>query len=473
MRRGVNQIFLGGAFALVAVLAGCASAAPSKVASAPARPATPVAVAQPAPQVPLPPPAPAPLPPDRMYPIMLGIDTLEASGFAALRGKRVGLLSHQAGVNRRGESTVDVLRRASSVTKLVALYSAEHGFDGTAAASVKVGNSTDRRTGLPVISLYPQQRPNKDMLKNIDVMVIDLQDIGTRSYTYVSAMKWTMEGCFQNNIEVVVLDRPNPLGGLKVDGPPLDERWSKNNYVGAFRVPYVHGMTIGELARMAKEAPGVLEVADAVRAKGKLTVIPMRGWTRAMRWSDTGLKFVPTSPQIRDLEAVQGYPMTGLGSYFETVTRYNFDIGFRTGVGAQHPFRGLSFKNVRPEVLEKELAAIAPKLRGVKLLRVAAPTRDGKPGTGIYIQITDHNAWQPTELNFWMMKIACKLSPQNPFAIIKGREFSGFLRHMGSQEFLNDIAAKGAAVDIDAWLAKWRAQARISQEQSKKYWLYQ
>jgi uncharacterized protein YbbC (DUF1343 family) len=403
---------------------------------------------------------------------MLGIDVLEADGFAALKGKRVGLLTHPAGVNRHGESTIEVLRRAPGV-KLVALYGPEHGIHGDAPAAAKVGNTVDPRTGLPVISLYPARRPNKAMLKDIDAMVIDLQDIGTRSYTFAAAMKWTMEGCFENGVEVIVLDRPNPLGGLKVDGPLLDAQWAKDNYVGAFRVPYVHGLTIGELARMAKDAPGVLAVSEVVRAKGKLTVIPMRGWNRAMRWPETGLTFVPTSGLIQDFEAVQGYAMTGLGSYADLSPKVNFDIGFRTGVGSSYPFRGLSFKNVKTEQLEKDLAAIGPELHGLRFQRVSAPnTKTGQNGTGIFVHITDYDDWRPCELSFWMMKIACGYSKQNPFAPAKGRDFSGFMRHLGSQAFFNDIAAKGKNVDIAAWLRTWREQDKIYQEQSKKYWLY-
>ncbi len=400
--------------------------------------------------------------------VMLGIDVLEADGFTVVKSKRLGLLTHPAGVNRRGVSTVEVLRRAPGV-KLVALYGPEHGIYADAAAEVKIGNSIDSRTGLPVFSVYGQfRRPTKEMLKGIDAMVVDLQDIGTRSYTYVSAMKWTMEACFENKIEVIVLDRPNPLGGLKVDGPPLDAQWAARNYVGAFRVPYVHGLTIGELARLAKDGPGVMDVPEAVRARGKLTVVPMRGWTRSMRWPETGLTFIPTSPAIQDWAAVQGYPMVGLGAYFDP--RVKFDLGFRHGVGKSYVFRGISHTTARIEVLEKELRAL--NLSGVQFRRVSAPDRDGKPATGLYIEITDYDDWRPVELNFHLMRLACKLAAQNPFAPASGRDFSGFMRHMGSQSFFNDVAAKGAKVDTDAWVKTWREQARIYQEQSKKYWLY-
>jgi uncharacterized protein YbbC (DUF1343 family) len=400
--------------------------------------------------------------------VMLGIDVLEADGFAQLKGKKVGLLTHPAGVNRRGESTVDVLRRAAGV-QLVALFGPEHGIYGDAAAAVNIANTTDKRTGLPVFSLYgPTKRPTKAMLKGIDALVIDLQDIGTRSYTFVSAMRWAMEGCFENGVEVIVLDRPNPLGGLKVDGPPLDEKWAKENYVGAFRVPYVHGLTIGELARMAKEAPGVMAVTDAVRAKGKLTVVPMRGWTRAMRWPETGLTWVKTSGLIQDWMAVQGYPMTGLGTYFDPKTKV--EIGFFHGVGTHYPFRGLSHRSVKLDTVEKDLRAL--NLPGIQFIRVSAPDRNGRPAIGLFITINDYDEWRPVELNFYLMRLACKYAPANPFAPAAGRDFSGFLRHMGSQAFLNDLAAKGAKVDVEGWIRTWREQAKVYQEQSKRYWLY-
>jgi uncharacterized protein YbbC (DUF1343 family) len=404
--------------------------------------------------------------------VMLGIDVLEAEGFAAIKGKRIGLLTHPAGVNRLGIPTVDVLRKAPGV-RLVALYGPEHGIHGDAPAAVSVANTTDARTGLPVFSLFPPRRPTKAMLKDIDALVIDLQDIGTRSYTFAAAMRWAMEGCFENNVEVIVLDRPNPLGGLKVDGPLLDAQWAKQNYVGAFRVPYVHGLTIGELARMAKEAPGVLAIPEPVRARGRLKIVTMRGWTRAMRWPETGLKFVPTSGMIQDFEAVQGYPMTGLGSYFDPNPKVNFDTGFRTGVGKAHPFRGLSHKRATLDILEKEFVALQPKLAGLRFQRVTAPNaKTGKNGNGLYIQITDYEAWRPCELNFWMMKLACRYAPQNPFAPARGRDVSGFMRHMGSQAFMDDLVAKGAQVDVEKWLALWREQGRVYQEQSKRYWLY-
>lgn len=414
--------------------------------------------------------------PDEAAPVMLGIDVLEAEHFAPLRGKRIGLLTHPAGVDRRGVSTVEVLAHAPGV-KLVALFGPEHGIYGDAPAATSVGNTIDRHTGLPVYSLYgkacPTGRPSKEMLKGIDALVIDLQDIGTRSYTFINAMKWAMEGCFAHGVEVIVLDRPNPLGGLKVSGPLLDPRWcdsiAHRNAVGAFCVPYVHGLTIGELARMAKELrpPTGVGLPDRVRQRGKLTVIPMRGWTRSMRWPDTGLAWVPTSPMIADFSAVLGYPMVGLGTFSDPP---RIDLGFRHGIGRNYAFRGLSYRTVRTDVLQRELTAFHP--RGLQFPIVSAPDRDGKPATGVFTEIADYDAWDPTELNFVLMKLACKYDPKNPFRPAPGRDFGGFIRHMGDEAFFRALQHDGAAINLDAWLAHWREQDRIFQQQSQRFWLY-
>jgi uncharacterized protein YbbC (DUF1343 family) len=398
--------------------------------------------------------------------VMLGIDVLEADGFAAVKGKRLGLLTHPAGVNRYGVPTVDVLRRAPGV-KLVALFAAEHGINSEVAAATNVAPSTDARTGLPVISLYRGNvvKPTAAQLKGIDALVIDLQDIGTRSYTFIGSMRRAMEGCFENNVEVIVLDRPNPLGGLKVDGPLLDANLVSD--VGRFRVPYVHGLTIGELARMVKDAPS-LDIPDAVRQRGKLTVISMRGWSRAMRWPDTGLTWIAPSGGIKDWAAVQGYPMVGLGTYFHPPSK--FDIGFRHGIGKDFPYRGLSFKGVKPAELEKELRAL--HVPGVEFRAATGTDRTDKRLPGVYVDIVDYDAWNPAELNFHLMKLACKLDPANPFASAPGRSFAGFLRHMGSPAFLDALGAYGARIDLDAWLQRWREQARVYQNQSRRYWLY-
>lgn len=423
----------------------------TKAAEAPVDLATPVV---------LPPPLPVVLT-EKLSPVMLGIDVLEADRFAVIDWKKIGLLTHPAGVNRRGESTIDVIRRATK-TKLVALFAPEHGLWGIDKAGDNFADTTDKRTGLPVYSLHGKTRkPTKEMLKGIDVMVIDLQDIGTRSYTFISCMRWTMEACFENGVEVIVLDRPNPMGGLKVDGPPLDAEFM--SYVGAFRVPYVHGLTIGELASMAKSAPNVLAVTEKVREKGRLTVIPMRGWTRSMRWPDTELKWIPTSPFVQDYSAVVGYAMTGLGCELG---------GFTWGIGINHPFRGIGFPKKTPDEIIKELDQY--KIPGIKLIKAQGIAKDGKIITGVYVDVVDFEAWRPTDLSFYMMKTAAKWNTTtNPFTVAPPDRASMFNKLVGSSAWWSAIRQEGARIDVASFIANWRSRALIYQQQSKKYWLYQ
>jgi uncharacterized protein YbbC (DUF1343 family) len=403
-------------------------------------------------------PVVAPRPVAPVFPVMLGIDVLQSEGFAPLVGKRIGLLTHRAGVNRLGVSTITVLRNARGV-KFVSLFACENGLYGDTPSGKNYADQVDPRTGILVHSLYGRNRkPTAAELHDIDAFVIDLQDVGARSYTFVSAMKVAMEACFENNVEVVVLDRPNPLSGLKVDGPPLDPKHL--SYVGEFPVPYVHGLTIGELARLAKYQPGVLQIPDDVRQRGRLTVIPMRGWKRGMRWSETGLAWVPTSPMIPNFPAVVGYPMTGLGSELS---------GFVTS--KEFPFRGISHKNIKPDVLERELAAF--HIPGLQFRRISViNAKTGLPGTALFIEISDWDAWRPTELSFYLMKLACKLQPKNPFAGLTPSETSLFVKLTGSPAFLKDIAAHGASIDVDSYIRDWQLRAALFQEQSRRYWIY-
>ena len=393
---------------------------------------------------------------------MLGIDVLEASGFSALKGKRIGLLTHAAGVNRHGVSTVQILHRARGV-KLVALYAVEHGLYGDHVAEKAFGDTVDPRTGLPVYSLYSKRgkkfSPTPQQLRNIDALVIDLQDIGTRSYTFSGAMKTAMEACFNNGKEVIVLDRPNPMGGLKVDGPPLDAELMSD--VGRFRVPYVHGLTIGELARMAVGLPPPAGLTSTKRKSGKLTVIPMRGWRRSMQWAETGLTFVPTSQKIEDLPAVLGYAMVGLGCEYS---------GFVHGFSQGHPFRVIYFKGESVARLEKDLRAL--RLPGLNYRRMSGQDHRGETVTGLYVEVADWNAWNPTELSFHMMRLACRYNPPNPFAKMSSAQRRSFNVHVGSAEWLNALRRDGAKVNVEGFLRRWKREAATYQKQSRQFWLY-
>jgi uncharacterized protein YbbC (DUF1343 family) len=290
--------------------------------------------------------------------------------------------------------------------------------------------------------------------------VIDLQDIGVRSYTYNVCMRYAIEACFENNVEVVVLDRPNPLGGLKVDGPMLDREWM-NTGVGGYPIPYVHGLTIGELARMAALTPGILDVKEPVRQRGRLTIIPMRGWRRSMRWSETGIRFTPTSPRVQDFPACVGYAMTGLGCQMG---------GFSHGIGEQFPFRGIAFNGLPTDTLLKELDAL--HIPGLTFRKITITGKNGRPANGVYIEVTNWDAWHPTELSFQLMRLTCKLTAGNPFAKATPVQARSFNILAGSTEWWNALRRDGAHVDVEGFIRTWQQRDQLYQQQTRPFWLY-
>ena len=280
--------------------------------------------------------------------VELGIDTLRAQGFAALAGKRVGLVTNQTGVDSSGTMTRILLRKAHNV-QLVALFSPEHGIDGTAIAGKYIPSRKDPVTGLMVHSLYgPTRKPTAEMLRGIDVLVYDMQDIGVRSYTYVSTMAKCMEACGEQHIPFIVLDRPNPLGGVRVEGPGIEEKWK--SFVGQLPVPYLHGMTSGELAKMAN-------ACGWTGSRCQLTVVPMQGWARDMTWGRTGLRWVQTSPNIPRASSVAYYAAT---SIFGSLEGTGLDVGIGTGV----PFEIAGKRGANPDAFVREVRAAGLNVAG-------------------------------------------------------------------------------------------------------------
>jgi uncharacterized protein YbbC (DUF1343 family) len=235
--------------------------------------------------------------------VRIGIEFLDSEKGGVLKGKKVGLVAHGASIDAEGHHTVDVLKK-NGVT-VVRLFSPEHGPQGRAAAGQKVESGKDSRTGLPLVSLYGEKnKPSAEDLKELDALVYDLQDAGVRYYTYISTLLLCLEAAADAGIEFVVLDRPNPLGGERVEGPVSDPRdVLPASLVNMAPGPLVHGLTAGEMARYA----------NARREKAaKLTVIPMKGWKRSMVWADTGRTWVAPSPNLRSAEATIAYPGTAL-----------------------------------------------------------------------------------------------------------------------------------------------------------------
>jgi uncharacterized protein YbbC (DUF1343 family) len=235
--------------------------------------------------------------------VKLGIDVLEEWQFNRLKGMRVGLITNATGIDSQGQSTVDILRNAPGV-QLVALFAPEHGVYGSDYAGAYVPSSIDARTGLPVYSLYgPTRKPTPQMLQGIDVLVYDIQDIGCRSYTFISTMGLAMEAAGEAGIKFYVLDRPDPLNGDRVEG--MLPAPGSLNFECQWDIPYVYGMTPGELAYMIEGSTGW------IKKKPKLTIVPMTGWYRSMSWPETGLMWVPTSPHIPTAETALDYVATG------------------------------------------------------------------------------------------------------------------------------------------------------------------
>jgi len=234
-----------------------------------------------------------------------GIDVLVESEFAPLAGKRIGLVMNQSAAVRGGEgTTLDAFIRTHRC-KVVALFAPEHGIDGKVPAGALVSDVVEPRTGLAVRSLYgAHKKPTPKMLEGLDVIVYDIQDIGVRSYTFISTLVKVMEGCADAGVPLVVLDRPNPIGGDVIDGPVLDTVY--RSFVGIVPIPYIHGLTVGELARMAN-GEGWLEGGR----RCDLTVIRMQGWRRTMTWDDTGLRWVATSPNIQSAASAFCNGITG------------------------------------------------------------------------------------------------------------------------------------------------------------------
>ena len=332
--------------------------------------------------------------------VLAGIDVLVADGFKELAGKRIGLITNPTGVTGDLRSTIDVLHKAS-VVKLVALLGPEHGVRGDAFGGESVADGRDPATNLPVYSLYGKTRkPTAAMLKGIDALVYDIQDIGSRSYTYISTMGACMEAAADNGIEFIVLDRPNPLTGNRVEGRPLDPKLA--SFVGQYPIPYVYGLTCGELARMIN-AEGWLKEGR----KCRLTVIAMRDWQRSMWFDQTRLPWVPTSPHVPRADVAMYYAATGIMGELQVITE---------GVGYTLPFELAGGPFVTDaEALAKELGG-----RGLPGVRFR-PTYfkpyymdrvKDKPCGGVQIHVTDRDKAEFTTIQFHIMDAVRKLYPR-------------------------------------------------------------
>ena len=320
--------------------------------------------------------------------VMTGIDVLRAEGFARLRGQRVGLVTNQTGRARDGVTTIDLLHEARDV-QLVVLFSPEHGIRGTLEG--RVSSSRDERTVLPIYSLYGDtRRPTEDMLAGLDTLVIDLQDIGARFYTYMTTMAYVMEEAAQRGIAVVVLDRPNPVNGVQIEGPTLDE--AAMGFTGYFRMPIRHGLTLGELARLFD---GENEIG------GELTVVAMDGWRRDTWFDETGLPWVNPSPNMRNLTQAALYP--GLGAIEMT----NISVGR----GTDAPFQQIGAPWI--DGMRVAAALNARGLPGVRFYPVSFTPSSGQYAgeacQGVHLIVTDRRSLRPVRVGLEIASVLHRL----------------------------------------------------------------
>lgn len=367
--------------------------------------------------------------------VLAGIDVLRADGFALLQGRRVGLVTNQAGRARDGTSTIDLLYRADGV-RLVALFSPEHGLRGTSEERVPSGR--DEATGLPVYSLYGETlRPTPEMLRDLDTLVIDLPDVGARFYTYMTTLAYVLEEAAKHGIRVVVLDRPNPINGFQIEGPTLEPELK--GFTGYFPMPIRHGLTLGELARLFN---------DEQKIGADLTVVPMKGWRRDLWFDETGLPWVNPSPNIRNLLQAALYP--GLGAIEGT----NLSVGR----GTDTPFQQIG----APWIDGVELARVlnARGLPGVRFYPVTFTPTASKYARercqGVFIVITDRATLRPVRVG---IEIAAAL-----YRLYGARfDLDAATRLIGSREVVRRIRAGEDPARIAAdWAVdegRWRLLA--------------
>lgn len=374
--------------------------------------------------------------------VQVGLERVEADGGAPLRGKRVGLVVHAASVTADGRHAIDVLRGQGIDVRR--LFSPEHGLRSRAAAGERVASGVDATSGLPLVSLYGDKtRPSPADLEGLDALVVDLQDAGVRFYTYLSTMLLCLEAAADAGIELVVLDRPNPLGGVRVEGPVSDPAdVVPRSLVNGTPGPLLPGLTAGEMARFA----------NSQRAKpARLSVVAMRGWRREMTWADTGRAWPTPSPNLRTPEAALAYPGTCLIE----------GTNVSEGRGSESPFLLIGAPWVKPEALVRAVRAAGFALAPARFTPASSeaapqPKLLGEACAGVRVSVTDARRAAPYALGVALLRALRDLHPQFAW---RG-DGSGFDRLVGTRRLRaaidrGDAVATIVAADAEA-IARWR-----------------
>ncbi|GAB5408092.1 MAG: DUF1343 domain-containing protein [Balneolaceae bacterium] len=387
--------------------------------------------------------------------IKTGIDILVENDFSILKGKRIGLITNATGLSYSLKPTIDILHEAEGV-ELVALYGPEHGARGEIAAGDKVDDYKDEVTGVTVYSLYGNTRkPTKEMLEGVDVLVYDIQDIGVRSYTYISTMGLAMEAASEHEIEFVVLDRPNPLGGNKIEGNIAEEGFF--SFVSQYPIPYVYGLTPGEVAKMINEEGWLGD-----HARVSLTVVEMEGWNRSMTFEETGLHWVPTSPHIPNANSAYFYVSTGIMG----------ELGvFSEGVGYTLPFQLFGAEWIEERALAEKMNAL--EIPGVEFRPVVYKPfygRDeGKTLHGVQIHFSDYVKAELMLLQYYFMQVHNELYPNRDVFKQGENRWSMFDKVSGSDEVRKSFMKTYKVDDIRSFLNK---DVDSFRKKSQQYYLY-
>lgn len=385
-----------------------------------------------------------------------GVEVLRDNGFEMLRGKRVGLITNPTGVDNKLKSTVDILAEAPDV-KVVALYAPEHGVRGDFHAGDKVENAIDSATGIPVYSIYGKYRkPSPEMLKDIDVLVYDIQDNGCRSYTFISTMGLAMEACAELGKEFVVLDRPNPISGNKIEGNLTEPDCV--SFVSQFPIPYLYGLTPGELARYLNE-----ESLLKNGVKVDLTVVPMEGYDRSMDFRATGMPWVLPSPHMPVPESVIYYPVSGILGELYCIS---------IGVCYTEPFKLFAADWIDAEKLTERLNA--RNLPGMMFrpihIRPFYSTGQGKNYEGVEVYVTDVEKAPLSLTQFYVMEELADMYPDKKiFDIADPKRFNMFDKVCGSKQIRERFTKNYKTADIEGY---WNKDNEGFRKASSKYYLY-
>ena len=386
--------------------------------------------------------------------VLTGIEVLKQQNFKVLEGKRVGLVTNPPGVDNELRSDVDILAAVQGI-KLVALFSPEHGVRGSAHAGFNVEDNRDEATGLPVYSLYGKYRvPAKEMLQGIDVLVYDIQDIGCRSFTYVSTLGNIMKAAAENNIQVVVLDRPNPLGGLKIEGNITEDNCI--SFVSRLKIPYIYGLTVGELALL-------LNGENMLGAKCDLTVIKMKGWKRRMTYADTGLPWVLPSPHIPEPISAPFYAVSGIVGELDDIS---------IGVGYTLPFQIFGASWIKAYELASAMNAL--NLQGVIFRPIYyAPFYSkgkGKELQGVQVYFTDYHKARLCDTQFYLLQELYRLYPDHDILGQASNDRKDmFDKVCGSKEIRRLFMQHHRWADARSY---WDKDAEAFRRLSQKYYLY-